>query len=56
MGDEKYIKLLSEKVRNLWGGIVVDGRTTLKLISRRDGVRLWTRFSWYKIVSTGSFS
>ena len=46
MGDEKYIKRLSEELRNLWGGVVVDGRTTLKLISRRDGVRLETRFSW----------
>jgi len=39
MGDEKYIKHLSEKLRNLWGGLVVVGRTSLKLISRRDGVR-----------------
>jgi len=43
MGDEKYIKHLSEKFRNLWGGIFVVGRTTLKLISRRDGVRLFTK-------------
>jgi hypothetical protein len=56
MGDEKYIKRLSEKLRNLWGGIVVDGRRTLKLISRRDDVRLWTRFSWYKTMSTGRVS
>ena len=28
----------------------------MKLISRRDGVRLWTRFSWYKVVSNGSVS
>jgi len=40
MGDEKYMKHLSEKLRNLWAGIVVVvGRTILKLISRRDGVR-----------------
>jgi len=56
MGDEKYIKHLSVNLKNLWAGIVVVGRTTLKLISRRDGIRQWTRFSWYKVVPTGSVS
>ena len=52
MDYEKYVKDMSEKLRNLLGSIV-DGRTTVKLISRKDGVRLWTGFSWYEIASTG---
>jgi hypothetical protein len=51
------LKLKSEnlEVRNCLGNLGIDGRIILKWILSKQGVMVWTGFTWLRIGSSGEF-